>query len=40
MPNFDMAAFVSWSSITAIFVVVTALVYKRFAKRKDESYQT
>lgn len=40
MSNFDVTAFVSWSSITAIFIVVTALVYKRFTKRKDEPHQT
>lgn len=38
MANFDMVAFISWSSITAIFVVVTGLAYKKFVKRdRDES---
>jgi hypothetical protein len=40
MAYFDMVAFASWSSITAIFVVVTGLVYKKFVKRdKDEPSQ-
>ncbi len=41
MAYFDMAAFASWSSITAIFVVVIGLAYKKFVKRdKNESSQT
>jgi len=40
MAQFDMVAFISWSSITAIFIVVTGLVYKKFVKRgRDESHQ-
>lgn len=40
MTQFDMVAFISWSSITAIFVVVTGLVYKKFVKRdRNESPQ-
>ena len=38
MANFDMVAFIAWSSITAILIVVTGLVYKKFVKRdRNES---
>jgi len=41
MTSFDMPAFVSWSFVTAIFFVVTALVYKKFVKRNnDEPHKT
>jgi hypothetical protein len=41
MANFDMVAFISWSSITSIFVVVTGLVYMKFVKRdRNESPPT
>jgi hypothetical protein len=40
MADFDIVAFISWSSITAIFVVITGLVYKKFVKRdRDEPPQ-
>ncbi|GEM_PF-2544956 len=39
MANFDTVAFISWSSITTIFMVITVLVYKKFTKRNiDESH--
>ena len=41
MTSFDVAAFTSWSSVTAIFFVVTVLVYRKFVKRNsDESHKT
>jgi hypothetical protein len=40
MAHFDLTAFASWSGVTAIFMIVIALVYRKFTKRvKDESHQ-
>jgi hypothetical protein len=35
MASFDVTAFVSWSSVTAIFFVMTVLVYRKFTKRNN-----
>ena len=38
MASPDLIALGTWSVITAIFIVVTSLVYRRFSRRKqDES---
>jgi len=38
MANPDLIAFGTWSVITAIFIIVTSLVYRKFSRRKqDES---
>ena len=35
MASFDIVGFASWSSITAIFIIVTAVVYEKIRKRND-----
>lgn len=37
MTNPDILAFVTWSAITAIFLTVISLVYRRFKLKKDAS---
>ncbi len=38
MTNLDVVAFGTWSTITAIFLVVISLVYRKFSRlKKDES---
>jgi hypothetical protein len=40
MAHLDLTAFGSWSAVTAVFVIVTSLVYRKFTKRnKDEPHQ-
>ena len=36
MANPDVIAFATWSVITAVFLVVTSLVYRKFRRRQDE----
>ncbi|HSD04428.1 MAG TPA: hypothetical protein VLB45_01580 [Nitrosopumilaceae archaeon] len=36
MASPDVAAFASWSVITAVFIVIVSLVYKKFRRQKDE----
>jgi len=39
MSHFDLTAFSSWSAVTAIFIIVVGVVYRKFSKRnKDESH--
>ncbi len=40
MANPDMIAFGTWSAITAIFIVVISLVYRRFSRRKQDEPPT
>ncbi len=40
MANPDMIAFGTWSAITAIFIVVISLVYRRFSRRKQDESPT
>ncbi|MGI0041468.1 MAG: hypothetical protein ACRD94_05835 [Nitrosopumilaceae archaeon] len=35
MANPDIIAFATWSAITAIFLIVVSLVYRRFKMKKD-----
>ncbi|HLC24014.1 MAG TPA: hypothetical protein VJJ25_00095 [Nitrosopumilaceae archaeon] len=35
MANPDIIAFATWSAITAIFLTVIGLVYRRFKMKKD-----
>jgi len=38
MASLDLVALGTWSAITAIFILVISLVYKKFSRRKqDES---
>ncbi|HSB82989.1 MAG TPA: hypothetical protein VLD64_00690 [Nitrosarchaeum sp.] len=35
MADPDVVAFVGWSAITAIFLIVTSLVYRRYKMKRD-----
>jgi len=35
MVNLDITAFVIWSAITSIFLIVVSLVYRKFKMKKD-----
>ena len=37
MANPDIVAFATWSAITAVFLTVVSLVYRRFKLKKDAS---
>ena len=37
MENQDIVAFTTWSAITAIFLIVVSLVYRRFKMKKVAS---
>ena len=40
MTHFDLIAFGSWSAVTAIFVTIVGLVYRKVTKKKkDETHQ-
>jgi len=32
----DLVAFGTWSAITAIFIVIISLVYRKFSRRKQD----
>ncbi len=40
MANPDLIAFGTWSAVTAVFIVVISLVYRKFSRRKQDEPST